>query len=1644
MTRIATHAYTSFLVGILVCAAVPQSSAQVATGTPAFGSFGGGPFDTVNLGNLNVHFVVPIVHKAGRGMAFNYSLSYDSSVWSPALVSGQNSWQPAFNWGWTAQTVVNTGYLTYDLSFTNCDDDSGHQSINYIGWGYHDPWGIVHNFSGIGLHYDPYDCEFGTRSSATELATDNSGLELAATLNGDGGLATHTITIKSGTVLNPPVNLAGGYSGVSTSVTDANGNEISVSSTSDSATFTDTLGTTAVTVSGTSPVTFSYTAPSGAAANYTMNYQLYTVATDFGISTIKEYGPLSISLVSYIALPDDTKTSPDRYTFTYEKTPGTCKVISGTYSANCVTGRIASVTLPAGGVITYTYSGGSNGIFSDGSTAGLTRMLSPTATCSSTQPSGCWEYARTLVTGTPGTGSTWTTSIVDPTGNNTVVNFAEDGYTTNPSYNFYETQRQVYQGSVALSNLLATAIKCYNKVYAACATATVSSPISQTDFYSELPNNSTRLSEVVYNTYGLVTDDKEYKYGVTMGAAPGPTDLIRETAISYASLGNGIVNKPSSVIVYDWTSSSSKTLASTAYTYDQGTPTGTPVCPASGCTPQHIGISGSRGLLTTLATSTSSTTSLTKTFTYYDTGNPNVVTDVNGAQTTYTYSSSANPYNTALTASCGNSFATTINEPLSLSRSMQWNCIGGIAEQTTDENTQTVKSTYSDANFWRPASVYDQEKNETTIAYSGETAVEAELSFNNNTQGISQSVSDVRTTVDGFGRPILSQRLQGPSAPNYDTAETDYNNLGQPSRSTMPFSAAAGGTSSTAPATNTTYDALGRVLSVIDADGGTVSYTYTNNDVLQQVSGGSKTQAFQKQFEYDGLGRLTSVCELSSVLTGNGTCGQSTTQTGFWTKYTYDALGHLLTVTQNAQAAAASQQTRAFTYDWLGRMTSESNPETSNTTKNGTKTYVYDASSAPCNGGGPVTFNGDLIMATDAAGKCALYFYDALHRVTDVGNNNQTTTNACKRFRYDNSSGYSGSTKPAGLVNTLGRLIEVATDACISQTNDALLTDEWFSYSPRGELTDVYEFTPNSGGYYHTSASYWPTGTLNSLSAFNSTPAAFFPTIYYGASGAGLDGEGRITQVTAASGTGPVSSVTYSTTSTTNPLGSLTAVTFGSADSDSFTYDPNTGRMTGYSFSVNSQTDGGALTWNANGTLNQLKITDGITGTTDSQTCNYLYDDFQRLSSANCGALWTQNFTYDPFGNITKSGSSAFDPTYSPTQNQFTTIPGRNVSYDGAGNLLTDNLNTYTWDVYGNMSTVNTGSATVTATYDGLGRMVENNAGGKYTQIIYGPNGKKLATANGQTLVKAFIALPGGAKAIYNSTGLAYYRYSDWLGSSRLTSTATKPTSMYSSTAYAPFGDVQANQTTGTTDASFTGQDQDTVSSLYDFTFRRYSPSQGRWISPDPAGTAAVSLSVPQSWNRYGYAYNNPLALIDPTGLDPDCGPDELGGSQCWGQSQGTDSTNASSGTDPGDGIVLGGGDGPPLPSTGDPITPTVPGTSVTVYGTSDPVEGTVVDVAYSLADNVPFGQIFTLTGAVRGPTCTNCVMADCGAANNGTQTPQQTARQKCLSQAYNAPEGKTVQFVRPVLLTPLGPEMLPGLAVARATGPKPVPPNSA
>jgi hypothetical protein len=439
---------------------------QVDTGVPPFSSVGGGSFDTVNLGNLNVHFAVPTVHKAGRGMPFTYDLGYDSSVWYPTTVNGVPTWTPVFNWGWTAQTAVNTGYLSFYGLSHRCDDFI-HFWQTYGSFVYHDSGGGSHSFSG-GLVYDPNNCDSGTVSTLHATATDNSGLAFSASLNSAGAVNLTTVTTTHGTVINPAWNLPSGSTLAAASVADSNGNVLSINN---SGVITDTLNQTALTISGSgtpsSPVKLTYTPPNGVSVPYTINYISKNVRTNFQCSGINDVTISNASLVNSIVLPDGSQ-----YSFTYETTPN---------NSSYVTGRLASVTLPTGGTITYnyTYTGTNDGIVcADGSTAVLERTLSP---------GGQWKYSRS------GSGSSWTTTVSDPNtpANQTQIKFQEDT-STNPTGNFYETQRLVYQGSVSSGTLLNTTLTCYNGnsvgTPANCPTTAVASPIKRSTVFTYLPN----------------------------------------------------------------------------------------------------------------------------------------------------------------------------------------------------------------------------------------------------------------------------------------------------------------------------------------------------------------------------------------------------------------------------------------------------------------------------------------------------------------------------------------------------------------------------------------------------------------------------------------------------------------------------------------------------------------------------------------------------------------------------------------------------------------------------------------------------------------------------------------------------------------------------------------------------------------------------------------------------------------------------------------------------------------------------------------------------------------------------------------------------------------------------------------------------
>jgi len=47
---------------------------------------------------------------------------------------------------------------------------------------------------------------------------------------------------------------------------------------------------------------------------------------------------------------------------------------------------------------------------------------------------------------------------------------------------------------------------------------------------------------------------------------------------------------------------------------------------------------------------------------------------------------------------------------------------------------------------------------------------------------------------------------------------------------------------------------------------------------------------------------------------------------------------------------------------------------------------------------------------------------------------------------------------------------------------------------------------------------------------------------------------------------------------------------------------------------------------------------------------------------------------------------------------------------------------------------------------------------------------------------------------------------------------------------------------------------------------RVYDPDIGKFLSADPT---VQDLYDPQSFNRYSYVENNPLALTDPSGYEP-------------------------------------------------------------------------------------------------------------------------------------------------------------------------------
>ena len=184
-------------------------------------------------------------------------------------------------------------------------------------------------------------------------------------------------------------------------------------------------------------------------------------------------------------------------------------------------------------------------------------------------------------------------------------------------------------------------------------------------------------------------------------------------------------------------------------------------------------------------------------------------------------------------------------------------------------------------------------------------------------------------------------------------------------------------------------------------------------------------------------------------------------------------------------------------------------------------------------------------------------------------------------------------------------------------------------------------------------------------------------------------------------------------------------------------------------------------------------------------------------------------------------------------------------------------------------------NSTVGYKYDGEGRR-DKKLIGENTRFIYGIGGALIAEFNGSTgtLQKEYVS-GGGMMAVVDPSAGTRYTTTDHLGSPRVVTNASG--AVISRHDYMPFGIEIGTAISGRTTAmgygasdgvrdKFTGQQRDTETGLDFFQARYYSNSHGRFLSADPL-QASADAHRPQTWNRYSYVLNNPLKLVDPSGM---------------------------------------------------------------------------------------------------------------------------------------------------------------------------------
>ena len=705
------------------------------------------------------------------------------------------------------------------------------------------------------------------------------------------------------------------------------------------------------------------------------------------------------------------------------------------------------------------------------------------------------------------------------------------------------------------------------------------------------------------------------------------------------------------------------------------------------------------------------------------------------------------------------------------------------------------------------------------------------------------------------------------------------------------------------------YNADGTVAAQSRPGGGTVSFSYVKNAAGQVTRASFKDQrGATRTMTFNSLQEpLTDTLASGTALqrtiryryaTGSGLLTKVTDPLGRATIYKYDALGNQVLQTQ--LPGTASARTTAQTFEPVfSRLTSVTDPlghktRVSYTDKPGSTTASI---TDPTGRATSVTFQeGNPVSVTDGAGNRTTASYDG-GDLTAVTNPDQRTTS-----QFADSAGFVRSvTTPLGATtaytyDTAGNLT-AATDALGNMAKASYdAVGNTVSFTDAGGHTTTFTYdtlyrlttkTDPLGAVQHFS--YDTAGDLTSYTDRNGTvnKATYDllgqpSSIHWGTTSSGsqdtttgsYDRAGKI--LTVSDVTNGTITNTYDAfdnlTSQKQPAGTISYSY--DADSRPTSMTPGTGPKITYAYDAAGRP---------------------TAVTTGSATSKLSYDAAGRLATIADPAGLTEAYTYDPAANMTKIATTGASPrvlgyTYSADNqqdgatvssggllapavvtsasynagNELTRLNGTTLSYNANGALLTDGTNTYTWSVQHRLTSVTNASGSTAISNDPFGRQAAVTTASKTTHYIHDGNLPALAVAaSGAT---SYASNPATGRTLLETSPAGTVSLTaDRLGST--TAVVGSSGNTISSYAYGPFGTATVTNPSATTnDIGYAGY-QRTTPGLDHTAARYYSPPLNRFISQDPSGLRAGQ-------NLYAYAFDDPINLSDPSGLDPESQPD--------------------------------------------------------------------------------------------------------------------------------------------------------------------------